>query len=64
MYLRPCRPKPNSKPTQGDTGADAADSRKEKENPEVSQINNEKNLQRECRKISVKVLLKQTRNEH
>lgn len=23
MHLRPCRPKPNTRPTQGGTGADA-----------------------------------------
>jgi hypothetical protein len=32
MHLRPCRPKPNTRPTQGGTGADAYDGGNKKQN--------------------------------
>jgi membrane dipeptidase len=38
MHLRPCRPKPNSKPTQGGTGADASVRRNQK----IKKMNNKK----------------------
>lgn len=37
MHLRPCRPKPNTRPTQGGTGADAPVLRKKnKKNEEIN----------------------------